>query len=80
MEKIRQSLRESKAARWTALGIVAFTMFCGYYITDVMAPLKGLIEGQLQWTSDEYGTFTSAYGWFNVFFFACCCKSAFPIK
>ena len=69
MEKIRQSLRESKAARWTALGIVAFTMFCGYYITDVMAPLKGLIEGQLQWTSDEYGTFTSAYGWFNVFLF-----------
>jgi nitrate/nitrite transporter NarK len=67
MDTIRKSLRESKAARWTALAVVAFTMLCGYYLTDVMAPLKGLLEGQLQWTSTEYGFFTSAYGWFNVF-------------
>ena len=67
MEAIKQSLRDSKAARWTALGIVALTMFAGYYITDVMAPLKGLLEQQLSWNSAEYGFFTSAYGWFNVF-------------
>jgi MFS family permease len=67
MNIIRKSLRESKAARWTALAVVAFTMLCGYYLTDIMAPLKGLLEGQLQWSSTEYGFFTSAYGWFNVF-------------
>lgn len=67
MEKIRKTLADSKAARWTALGVVAFTMLCGYYLTDVMAPLKGLLEGQLHWDSSEYGFFTSAYGWFNVF-------------
>lgn len=67
MEAIKKSLRDSKAARWTALAIVAFTMLCGYYITDVMAPLKGLLEQQLTWNSAEYGFFTSAYGWFNVF-------------
>lgn len=67
MEAIKQSLRESKAARWTALAIVSFTMLTGYYITDVMAPLKGLLEQQLSWNSAEYGFFTSAYGWFNVF-------------
>ena len=67
MEAIRKSLRDSPAARWTALSIVAFTMLCGYYITDVMAPLKGLLEQQLGWNSAEYGFFTSAYGWFNVF-------------
>jgi MFS family permease len=67
MEMIKQSLRDSAAARWTALGIVAITMFAGYYITDVMAPLKGLLEQQLSWNSAEYGFFTSAYGWFNVF-------------
>jgi MFS family permease len=67
MEAIKKSLRESKAARWTALAIVSFTMLCGYYITDVMAPLKGLLEQQLSWNSAEYGFFTSAYGWFNVF-------------
>jgi MFS family permease len=69
MDTIRKSLRESKAARWTALGVVAFTMLCGYYLTDIMAPLKGLLEGQLHWSSTEYGFFTSAYGWFNVFLF-----------
>jgi len=67
MEQLRRTLRDSKTARWTALGIVAFTMLCGYYLTDVMAPLKGMLEGQLKWSSSEYGFFTSAYGWFNVF-------------
>jgi len=60
MEAIKKSLRDSKAARWTAMGIVALTMFAGYYITDVMAPLKGLLEQQLYWNSAEYGFFTSA--------------------
>ena len=67
MEIITKTLRDSKAARWTALAVVAFTMLCGYYLTDVMAPLKGLLEGQLHWNSSEFGFFTSAYGWFNVF-------------
>ncbi len=67
METIRKTLRDSKTARWTALAVVAFTMLCGYYLTDVMAPLKGLLEGQLHWNSSQFGFFTSAYGWFNVF-------------
>jgi len=66
-EKLRHTLRDSKVARWTALAIVAFTMLTGYYLTDAMAPLKGLLEGQLQWNSSDFGFFTSAYGWFNVF-------------
>ena len=65
---IKKSLRESKAARWTALGIVSFTMMCGYFMTDVMAPLKSMLESTLGWDSENYGLFTSAYGWFNVFF------------
>ncbi len=68
-EKLQKTLRDSKAARWTALAIVAFTMLCGYYLADVMAPLKGLLEQQLSWNSEDYGFFTSAYGWFNVFLF-----------
>jgi MFS family permease len=67
MEKIRKTLADSKTARWTALAVVAFTMLCGYYLTDVMAPLKTMLEQQLSWTSNEYGNFTGAYGWFNVF-------------
>ena len=67
-EIIRTTLRDSKAARWTALAIVSLTMFCGYFFADLMSPLKPMLEQQLGWTSTDYGTFTSAYGWFNVFF------------
>ena len=67
MESITNTLRDSKAARWTALAVVSFTMLCGYYLTDVMAPLKPMLEKELLWNSAEYGVFTSAYGWFNVF-------------
>lgn len=67
IEKVHQTLRDSKAARWTALAVVAFTMLCGYFLTDVMSPLKPMLEKELLWTSTDYGIFTSAYGWFNVF-------------
>ncbi len=68
-QHIQKKLNDSKTARWTVLALVAFTMFCGYFITDVMAPLKPMLEAQLSWSSTEYGFFTSAYGWFNVFLF-----------
>ena len=72
MEQIKQRLNDSATARWTALLIVSFTMMCGYFITDVMAPLEDLLtklpaEGGLGWTSDEYGFFSGAYGYINVF-------------
>ena len=67
MTAIKISIQESKVARWVALGVVSFTMLTGYYLTDVMAPLKGLLEGKLGWTSSDFGFFNSGYGWFNVF-------------
>ena len=72
MTEIYKKLNDSPAARWTALLIVSFTMMCGYFITDVMAPLEDLLtkspaEGGLGWTSDEYGFFSGAYGYINVF-------------
>lgn len=69
VEKIQKTLRDSKVARWTALAVVAFTMLCGYFLTDVMSPLKPMLESVKGWNSEEYGFFTSAYGWFNVFLF-----------
>lgn len=69
IEKLQKTLRDSAAARWTALAVVAFTMLCGYFLTDVMSPLKPLLEKEpFLWSSTDYGVFTSAYGWFNVFF------------
>ncbi len=69
VEQVQRILSESRAARWAALLVVSFTMFAGYYLADVMAPLQGLVRDQLSWTDTEYGFFTSAYGWFNVFLF-----------
>lgn len=68
-ETLRRKLNDSKAARFTVLAFVALTMFCGYFITDVMAPLMDMLGTQFQWTADEFGWFNSAYGWFNVFLF-----------
>lgn len=67
VETVRKSLRESAVARWTALFIVSFTMMCGYFLSDVMSPLAGMLESQLGWSRADYGTYTSSYGWFNVF-------------
>lgn len=66
------TLRESRAARWTSLVIVSVTMMFGYFFTDVMSPLESLLtltkeQGGLGWTSDEYGFFSGSYGFFNVF-------------
>ncbi|MDR1098663.1 MAG: MFS transporter [Tannerella sp.] len=66
---LQKKLNDSPAARWTVLIVVAFTMFCGYFITDVMAPLMELLKDEFSWTPTEYGIFNMAYGWLNVFLF-----------
>jgi len=67
METLKKTLRDSKTARWAALGIVSFTMLCGYLFTEILSPLKPMLETGLGWSSTEFGVVTSAYGWFNVF-------------
>ena len=49
-------------------------MMFGYFFTDVMSPLEPLLTAAkedgglgLGWSSDEYGFFSGAYGYFNVF-------------
>ncbi len=64
---IKQTLRDSKKARWTALVILSFTMFAGYMFTEVISPLKPIMERTLAMNSSDYGFITSAYGIFNVF-------------
>ncbi len=62
-----QKLNDKTWARWSALFIVAFTMMAAYYVNDIMAPLKSMLEGELHWTSGEFGFFTGAYSFLNVF-------------
>ena len=44
VKQIQMKLSESKTARWSVLALVAFTMLCGYFITDMMAPLQDLLQ------------------------------------
>lgn len=66
-EQIKKTLRDSKAARWTALVIVSFTMMWGYFLTDAMSPLMTMLEVEMNWSSSDFGIFNWAYCWFNVF-------------
>ena len=67
-KEIKQTLRDSRSARWTALVILSFTMFAGYMFTEVISPLKPILERAYGWDSADYGILTSSYGMFNVFF------------
>ncbi len=67
MNVAKLTLRDSKKMRWSALAIISITMFAGYFLTDVMSPLKPMLEAEFGWSSTSYGIFTSAYGWLNVF-------------
>ena len=66
-EQLKKKLNDSVVTRWGALAIVAFTMMAAYYVNDVMAPLKNMLESDLAWTSTEFGFFTGAYSFLNVF-------------
>ena len=59
-------LNDSFAMRWGALVIVAFTMMASYYVNDVTAPLKTMLQTDLGWTSSDFGVFTGAYRFWTV--------------
>jgi len=68
-EKIQQSLRESTAMRWTALVLASLSIFGAYYFNYALSSIKPMLESILGWNSEDFGTYTSAYAWFNVFLF-----------
>jgi MFS family permease len=68
-EQIRKSLRESTLARWTALVLASLSIFGAYYFNYALSAIKPLLESVLGWNSGDFGTYTSAYAWFNVFLF-----------
>ena len=69
MEKF---FNDSPIARWTVLFIVATAMMMGYFVNDVMSPLETLLEmprsqGGLGWSPSDYGFFSGAGSFINVF-------------
>jgi len=68
-EAIKKSLRESTKARWTALILASMSIFGAYYFNYALSSIKPMLESILGWNSEDFGTYTSAYAWFNVFLF-----------
>lgn len=57
-QTVQKKLNDSWGMRWGALAIVAFTMMAAYYVNDVVAPLKSMLESDLGWGSSDFGVFT----------------------
>jgi MFS family permease len=63
------TLRDKKGVRWAVLALVSVSMLCAYYLTDAMAPLELHLEALLNWSASDYGFYSGAYSWFNIFLF-----------
>jgi nitrate/nitrite transporter NarK len=61
------SLKDRRGFRWLMLSLVSITMLWFYYLTDALAPLQTRLEIALSWNAADYGLYSGAYGWFNVF-------------
>lgn len=56
-------------ARWTALGLLAFAMFCSYIFMDILSPIKDLLQSTRGWDSTAFGTMQGSETFLNVFIF-----------
>ncbi len=64
-----ETLRDKAWARWTALGLLAFAMFCSYIFMDVLSPIKDLLQSTRGWDSTAFGTMQGSETFLNVFIF-----------
>lgn len=51
----RKTLKDSAALRWLMLLLISGLMFSTYWFQDFFSGLKGLMESQLGFTSEEFG-------------------------
>ena len=63
------NLRNSAAARWTALMLLAFAMFCSYIFMDILSPIKDLMQSTRGWDATAFGTYAGSETFLNVFIF-----------
>ncbi|MCI6671226.1 MAG: MFS transporter [Prevotella sp.] len=68
-DTIKKTLRDSAAARWTALLLLSLAMFCSYIFVDILSPIKDLMLEQRGWDSTSFGTMQGAETFLNVFVF-----------
>lgn len=69
VEKLRQNISDNPVARWTALILIALTMFFAYIFVDILSPMKDLLETSLGWDSKVFGVVVGSEYFLNVFVF-----------
>ncbi len=67
--KASSNLNDKAWARWTALGLLAFAMFCSYIFMDILSPIKNLLQSTRGWDSLAFGTMQGSETFLNVFIF-----------
>lgn len=68
-EKLQKTLRDSKSARWIALGLISITMFFAYFFVDVVSPLQKMMETGYKWSPEVFGMLGGSEFFLNVFVF-----------
>ena len=69
VERLQQTLRDSAAARWTVLILVASMMFFAYMFVDMLSPLASVLEKAYGWDQGDFGTYAAGEYLINVFGF-----------
>jgi len=55
MEAIKKTLRDSAPMRWLMLVLISMLIFATYWFQDFFGGLKGLMETEMGFTSEEFG-------------------------
>lgn len=69
MNNLQTTLRDSAAARWTVLVLVASMMFFAYMFVDMLSPLASLLNDVRGWDQGVFGTYAAGEYILNVFGF-----------
>ncbi len=64
---MRKTLRDSAALRWLMLVLISMLMFSTYWFQDFFGGLKGLMESQMGFTSEEFGRLIGLTTIANIF-------------
>ncbi|MBN1132928.1 MAG: MFS transporter [Bacteroidales bacterium] len=67
MEAVRKTLRDSAPMRWLMLVLVSMLMLSTYWFQDFFGGLKGLMESEMGFTSEEFGRLIGLTTIANIF-------------
>jgi MFS family permease len=67
MEAMRRTLRDSAPMRWLMLVLVSMLMLSTYWFQDFFGGLKGLMESEMGFTSEEFGRLIGLTTIANIF-------------